>query len=327
MIRIGVEKKQCVRPDRTAMVLALAVFLLLATKSTSLAQKSGAVPESVSLYLTVGTDGKLVRGLQASNFRLYEDGKPLPFRLEEPEKPVTIALLVEYSASSWLYFEDIAYALQGFMNVAPEGNWYGLATFAKESEVQVDFTKQQGQILQGFYGLGQPMWREVNTYDAVYNMLERMGGVKGRKVLIFIGSGFNTFSGHNMNDVFKKLQSTDVVVYCLAAGSLLRGRYEPYLSSSQRMSLLSSENFLDYLAKKSGGEAWFPKFQTAFADAMRGIIQDIDFQYRIVYSPQITADGKLHKIKVEAFRIVNDSRQDYKVNVREGWRFQEPRGF
>lgn len=307
--------------SRTALVFVLTTILSLTANSTLLAQRSEPVPQSVSLYVTVETNGKLIQGLSAKDFRLYEDGKARPFTLEEPEKPVTIALLVEYSASSWLYFEDIAYAMQGFMNVAPEGNWYGLATFANDSKVQVDFTKQHGKILQAFYSLGQPMWREINTYDAIYNMLERMSGVKGRRVLIFIGSGLDTFSAHNMDDVFRKLQSTNVAIYCVATGSLLRGRYEPYLSDNDRMNLLRSQNFLNYVASKSGGEAWFPRFEGAFPDVMRGVIQDIEFQYRMVYSPQIPADGKLHKIKVEAFRIANDRRQDFKVRVREGWRF------
>ncbi|MEJ2009168.1 MAG: VWA domain-containing protein, partial [Acidobacteriota bacterium] len=313
-------RKRTARSLRFASIFGLA-FLLLATSRTSLAQKSDSVPQTVSLYLTVGTDGKLIRGLPAANFRLYEDGKARPFKLEEPETPVTIALLVEYSAGSWPYFEDIAYAMQGFMDEAPEGNWYGLATFANDSKVEVDFTKQHGKILQAFYSLGQPMWREINTYDAIYKMLERMGGVKGRRVLIFIGSGFDTFSSHTADDVFRKMQSTNVVVYCVGAGSLLRGRYEAYLSANQRMNLLRSENFLKYVARKSGGDAWFPRFGTAFQDVMKGVIQDIESQYRIVYSPQVPADGKLHKIKVEAFQVVNDRRQDFKVRVREGWRF------
>lgn len=321
MIRTGGGKKHGVRSGRITSGFTLLAFLFLAATSSLLAQKSRPVPQTVSLYVNVETNGRLIRGLQAPNFRLYEDGKPLPFKLEEPEKPATIALLVEYSSSSWLYFEDIAYAMQGFMNVAPEGNWYGLVTFANDSKVEVDFTKQQGQILQTFYSLGQPMWREINTYDAIYKMLERMEGVKGRRVLIFIGSGLDTFSGHTTDEVYRRLQATNIVIYCVATGTLLRGRYAPYLSTRDRANLLQSENFLNYLASKSGGETWLPRFQGAFRDVMKGIIQDIEFQYRMVYSPQISADGKLHKIKVEAFRIVNDKRQDFKVRVREGWRF------
>lgn len=321
MWQIGGGKRQTARSTSIASAFVLTVFLLLAANGAALAQKPGTVPQPVSLYLTVETDGNLVRGLSAKNFRLYEDGKARPFKLEEPEKPVTIALLLEYSSSSWLYAEDLVYAMQAFMKTAPEGNWYGLATFANDSKIQVDFTKQHGQILAAFYGLGQPSWREINTYDAINKMLDRMSALKGRRVLIFVGSGLDTFSAHTINDVYRKIQSTNVVIYCVAPGTLLRGSYEYRLSASDRMKLLSAQNFLNSVAKKSGGEAWFPRFEAAFTDIMRGVFQNIDFQYRMVYSPEIRADGKLHKIKVEAFRIVNDKRQNFKVRVREGWRF------
>jgi hypothetical protein len=32
------------------------------------------------------------------------------------------------------------------------------------------------------------------------------------------------------------------------------------------------------------------------------------------------ASGKFQKIKVEAFRVVNDKREDFRVLVRQGWR-------
>lgn len=321
MWQIGNGKKQKIGPYHIPSAFALTVFLLLAASSISLAQKPREVPQSVSLYVTVETDGKLIKGLRPENFRLYEDGKALPFKLEEPEKPVTVAILMEYSTSSWLYSEDLAYAMNGFMQAAPEGNWYALTTFANDSKVHVDFTKQHGQLLDTFYSLGPPLWKEINTYDAIYKMLERLTGVKGRRVLIFIGLGNDTFSAHTMDDVYRKVQSTDVVIYCVAPGTLLRGSYEHRLSTTNRMRLLGAQNFLNSIAKKSGGEAWFPRFQVAYREIMTGVFQDIDFQYRMVYSPQIPADGKLHKIKVEAFRVVNDKRQNFKVRVREGWRF------
>lgn len=321
MWRIGSGKEPKVEAHRASSAFTLTVLLLLAANNVSLAQKPQQVPQSVSLYVTVETDGKLVKGLRPTDFRLYEDGKPRPFKLEEPEKPVTVAVLMEYSMSSWLYSEDLVYAIQSFMQAAPEGNWYAFATFANDSKVQVDFTKQQGQILGAFYGLGQPFWREINTYDAIHKMLERLAAVKGRRVLIFIGSGTDTFSAHTMDDVFKKVQSTDVVIYCVAPGTILRGAYEHRLSNTGRMRLLTAQNFLNSIANKSGGEAWFPRFQAAFTDVMRGVFQDVDSQYRMVYSPEIPADGKLHKIKVEASRVVNDKRQNFKVRVREGWRF------
>lgn len=79
-------------------------------------------PERV-LYVTVEHDGKLIRGLTERNFRVYEEERPVPFTVEPPEKPASIALLVEYSRGSWLYLDDIARAMQGFTDHAPEGHW------------------------------------------------------------------------------------------------------------------------------------------------------------------------------------------------------------
>lgn len=282
-----------------------------------------AVPQSraVSLYVTVEKDGGLVTGLTEKNFRLYEDGHPKPFRLEPPETPATIALLVEHSQSSWPYLNDIAQAMQGFFREAPEGHWYALATFSNRLKVEVDFTKMRGRILEAFSELGQPLWDAINTYDAVWEMLDRMGRLPGRRVLIFVGSGYDEFSAHTLGDVQRKIEETNVVVFALGAGSLLRGSYEPYLGTTTRMNLYQAEAFLRMLADKSGGQAWFPRFETAYRDAMRGIMQSLASQYRLVYESTLPRDGKFRKIKVEAFQLVHDRREDFRVRVREGWRY------
>jgi len=57
-----------------------------------------------------------------------------------------------------------------------------------------------------------------------------------------------------------------------------------------------------------------------FHDVTEGIMQSIATQYRIVYDTRIRGTGKFRKIKVEAFRVVNDKRENFKVLVREGWR-------
>jgi len=61
--------------------------------------------------------------------------------------------------------------------------------------------------------------------------------------------------------------------------------------------------------------------QEAFPDVMKGIMQNLANQYRLVYSLQAPDDGKLHQIKVDAFQVVNDRRHEFKVRVRKGWRF------
>ena len=74
------------------------------------------------------------------------------------------------------------------------------------------------------------------------------------------------------------------------------------------------------LSSKTGGFAWFPRMTNAFLDVKQGIMQSIGTQYRLVYETSVRGSGKFHKIKVLAFRVVDDKREDFKVLVREGWR-------
>jgi Ca-activated chloride channel homolog len=295
--------------------VALAAWLQgnLAMQAQTLGQRS--------LYFTVEEGDKLIGGLTEKNFRLFEDGQPVEFQLAKPESPVLVTLLVEYSQASGLYLSDIETALREFMDAAPDGNWYSLATFSQELQVNVDFTKLKGEILAGYGRLGQPFWGEVNTYDAVFDTLEKLELLPGRKVLIVIGSGLNTFSAHTLGDVQKKLEATNVTVFGLGAGSLLRGQYDAYLGTATRMELTQAEAFLNMLANKSGGQAFFPRFETAYKDIVRGVMAMLQSQYRILYESRVRPDRKFHRLKLEAFQVVDDKRRDFSVRVRDGWRW------
>jgi VWFA-related protein len=275
---------------------------------------------TISLYLTVEEGDRLVGGLTEKNFRLYEDGRPVAFRLEAPESPTLVTLLVEHSRSSWFYQNDIDAAVEAFLSAAPEGPWYSLVTFSHGNEVVKDFTRQIGELRAAYAELGAPMWQDIDTYDAVYETLEKLELLRGRRVLIFIGSGFDTLSARTLGDVQKKIESVNVTVFAAGAGSSLRGMYEPYLGTTARLDLTQAEAFLNMLARKSGGQAWFPKFETAYRDIARTVFLMLENQYRLVYETSLPRDRKFHRLRVEAYQISDDKRKDFRVRVREGWR-------
>ena len=303
-----------------AAALWLGMFPAIGNQAAAQAPAAGPKTETVSLYLNVEKNAQLVSGLLPGNFRLTEDGHSREFRLEKPEEPASIAFLIEYSASSSHLLEDVAYVLNGFEAHGIEGHWYALATYANTPEIHTDFTKQKGEITQTFAGLGPPALNEINTYDAIYDMLDKMGRLPGRRILVVVGTGIDTFSQHRLEDVKNKIETENVTVFAAGIGSMLRGIYDPYVSSSGQMQLTQAQAFLQMLAGKSGGFAWFPRMSSAFHDVTEGIMQSIGTQYRIVYDSRIRGTGKFRKVKVEAFRVVNDKRENFKVLVREGWR-------
>lgn len=309
------------RARERAYTIAVVALLLACPAAGGPATVGEPAPPAVSVYLNVEKDGKLVTGLTAANFRLYHNGEFRPVRLEKPEEPASIAVLLEDSQIARAYYaDDLSAAIEGFGRHAPEGHWYALATYSHELEVRVDFTNQPARIPDAFFQLGPPEWREVDTYDAVYEMLDNMARLPGRRILIVLSSGFDTFSQHRLDEITRKVEASNVTIFAAGLGSVLRGVYDPYVDSSGRMDLMRAQAFLQMLASKSGGFAWFPNQSGAFPDVIRGIMQSIATQYRLVYDKPAVPPGKFHKIKVEAFRVVNDKRENFKVLVREGWR-------
>jgi hypothetical protein len=67
--------------------------------------------------------------------------------------------------------------------------------------------------------------------------------------------------------------------------------YRLYLDISWYMRLLQAQSFLQVLASESSGQAWFPRFPSAFPDVMRRIVQNITLQCRLVYVPQVPRYG------------------------------------
>ena len=302
----------------TALVVAVAILVLMIAPIPSSARKPD--NQGWPLYVNVEQDGKLVTGLTAANFRVFLDDHGQEFEVQPPDTPASIVLVVEYSRQSAPFLEEIRNALQGFLDHAPEDNWYALVTFDRETNIVVDFTKDKGEIRAGLMRLPEPMWNEINSYDAIKNILERTARLSGRRVIIFVGSGLDTLSRVSLDDVEKQLDAADVSIYSLGAGSALRTSYEPYLGISTKMDLMSARAFLTMLSDRTGGDAWFPNFEIGFHDAMEGVMQDLATQYKLVVKGAIPDDGRRHKIKVEAFTITNDKRKDFKVRVREAFR-------
>ena len=273
-----------------------------------------------SVYVNVERGGHVVSGLDESNFRVYQGGLSRPFRLAEPESQVNIGVLVENSKSSARYTGDIAAALAGLRKNASTGHLYALTTFSGEVGMQSDFSRDISRIALSTREMGDSVWSEINTYDAVYEMVDRMKHLPGRRVLILIGSGVDTCSDHKLDDVKKKLEAENVTIYSTALGTAFRNGASPYSSKLPRMDFGQGEGVLRMLAHKSGGYAWFPSRADAFGDAIKGIMRNIASQYRLVYVTDAHGSFQYSPIKVEAFRSVGDRHEEYKVLVRDGWR-------
>jgi VWFA-related protein len=282
-------------------------------------------PSTMVTQVTIEQKGQPVPGLTARNFRVYEDGEPREVLRAEPSGPASVVLLVENSLNSWRFLNDVRSAMRGFFRAASEekGHSYALVTYERQAIVEQSLTQEISRIREAFADVEQSAWGMTDTYDSICRVLEEMESLPGRRILIFIGFGYDAFSRHTFGELQRKVEASNIEVYAIATGSDLRGWPGHPGRAPEPMDLRQGEMLIRMLAERSGGKWFCPSCEADYADSMRDTMNTLDKQYTVEYRRPVPPEPGFLKLKVEAFEVVDDVRKDFQVRAREGWRIEK----
>jgi VWFA-related protein len=170
------------------------------------------------------------------------------------------------------------------------------------------------------------MSSETNLFDALIDTLDRLDGVEGRKYIILITSGRDSFSKHTLDQALKRVQgSKDTAIYVVATGKALVNYAQthgfmrllcPMTEFNCEMTFAQADNQLKAFAKMTGGRFYEPMFDGQLREIYADISQTIRNQYSLAYRPTNSAqDGTYRKIKVE---LVDEVGQPLKMRDQKG---------
>src|SRR5215471_677220 len=276
-------------------------------------------------------DGMFIPGLRQQNFKVLEDGVPQTISsFNQTQGPITAVILTEFANNDYYYAfaYDSLVASYTFAQTLKKEDWIALITYDMRAHIVQDFT-QDKRAIQASVGMihpGMAMSSETNLFDALYETIDRLEGVEGRKYIILVSSGRDTFSRKTLDQVLKKIQgSKDIAIYSIGTGQALRNYLEshgatrilcPITDFSCSTTYAQADNQMRSFARMTGGRAYFPLFQASFRDAFADIGQTIRNQYSISYHPtNRTQDGSFRKIKVE---LVDETGQPLKMRNEKG---------
>src|SRR4029077_10484282 len=169
-------------------------------------------------------------------------------------------------------------------------------------EILSDFTTDRSKTQEALSRLQIAAWSEANLFDAITDTADRMSGIEGRKAIVLISSGIDTFSKITFDQTRKKLQEQGVPIYAIGLMQTLRELADARggMGAIQRMDFLQADNEMRTFAKETGGQADFPRFMGEYPSIFQEIHQALRNQYVITYQPTNKKhDGTFRKIKVE----------------------------
>ncbi|HJS99561.1 MAG TPA: VWA domain-containing protein [Terriglobales bacterium] len=281
-------------------------------------------------------EGQFIPGLKKDNFKIYEDGVQQNItNFNQSEAPITAVLLVEFAATNYSFMYDALNASYYFANSLKPNDWVAVVSYDMKPYILVDFTQDKRAIFGALNQLRIPGFSETNLFDALYDTLDRLDRIPGRKAIVVVSTGRDTFSKLTLDQILQKVKATkDVTIFPVSIGFMWREYVESHYGmnpdvSAAMMDYLQADNQMRTFAKLTGGKAYFPRFEGELPDIYRDIGASLRNQYTIAYHPTDSKlDGTYRKLKVELvapdgqpLKIHNQKGKDvkYQLVYREGY--------
>jgi Ca-activated chloride channel homolog len=285
--------------------------------------------ELVNLDVVV-TDkrGNFIPNLTQKNFRIYEDKVEQNVTNFSPTvAPLTIVMLIEFSRTFGYWYDDVILPAAQFINMLRPDDWAALVAYDIRPEILADFTQDRRELYSGLSRMRIPSFSESNLFDALKDTLDRLEEVDGKKAVLLISTGIDTFSKITFDTILKRVQNTEAVIYCIGMAQLARELFDArgWLAPEERLTFLQADNQLNTFSRRTGGKAWFPRFIGEYPGILQQVGIELRNQYSMGYqSGNPNRDGKFRKIKVDVVDENGNVVKNVVVRAKEG--YQAPKG-
>ncbi len=276
--------------------------------------------------LVVDNNGNPIQGLTKVNFKLADEGVPQTVtNFSTGDAPMTVCMLIEFSDTYWpILYATMEYAYQ-FVHFIEPKDWVAVVSYDMNPTILSDFTQNRGDVIGALNMMRIPGFHEINFFDALAFTLDRMKDIQGRKAIVALCTGIDTFSKLTYDQTLKLVRNSDTIIYPISILEFADVRFPGGFGSTATQARAN----LMYISKYSGGQAYFPRFPADMPGVYQQISHQLKMQYSLGFIPTNTArDGKFRKLKIDLVDdrgnpliIPNEKGKavKYKIIAREGY--------
>lgn len=315
--------------------LLLLVFALAAASAVEAQQQKPTPPPTVNeqddqtekifirrvrLPITVvDKKGQFVPGLTQRDFLILEDRVPQQIETFSDDLgqslPVYVAVLMDTSPSTAGKLKFEQESAMNFIQtvVRARKDQVLFATFDDEINLRQDFTNKL-DLLDRAVSSVKKTGNQTALFDAIWQFCdEKLRTVAGRRVLVVITDGEDTYSRANIRDAIDIAQRTETTIFAIStkAGflSAVPGVEAGEVKDRKDRALVT-------LAEETGGVAFFTGDMLSLERSFTKISKELRAQYLVTYKPiNDRYDGSFRKIDVK----LAEGRKDLKVRTKRGY--------
>jgi len=269
-------------------------------RSSQQKSRSASIRVDVNLVLipVMVTDpfDRPVRGLQKSQFHLFEDGVEREIsQFYSEESPISIGIVFDASASMRQKMVQSRAAIAEFLRMSTPGDEFFLLKFADRPESVWDFTTETNDIEESLPTIQAAGWTAL--YDAVYLGINRMKHARHeRKVLLVLSDGGDNNSRFTESELRNLVKEADVRIFAI--------------------SIFERSHALETIAEESGGRAFRVRKLEELPELAANVSEELHSEYVLGFSPvERPRDGKYRKVKVDVAPETDGTRQ-----LRTSWK-------
>lgn len=236
--------------------------------------------------------GSFIPNLRRNNFAVFEDGvRQQNVTVEVEHAPLTVAVLVEMGGRSQQLNQRLElqapYVAGPIVDMLGRNDRLAVFTYADRLHPVIGLDTPQQQWDGAFVGLKTAGPSEANFYDAAIEVLDRLSSVAGRKALVVVTTGIDTFSRATLDDVVAKARQAGTPVYTFSLGELVRssGVLDPSRGPLARVDWKECTQQLERLARASGGRAYVANTTLDVPAIYDDLMEDLRVRYVLTYVP------------------------------------------
>jgi Ca-activated chloride channel homolog len=276
----------------------------------------------VRLPVTVKDKKKnLIKGFVKDDFLVLEDGVQQEvtfFNDEKTNPPVYVGVLMDTSPST---SGKIGFSKESAKNflytvLRIRKDKAAFMTFDNEINLVQDFTDKQ-DLLDKAVDKVKKTGSQTALYDAVWQFSdEKLRNAPGRRVIVIITDGDDTFSRADLNDAIDIAQRTETTIFAISTKAGFLGTVPGVEAGTVKD---QGDKELVRLCEETGGEAFFTGDQLALERSFKKISEELRSQYIITYRPaNQNYDGNIRKIEVKFTNAQNT--KDYRIRTKAKYR-------